>query len=117
MKLDQFLDLARHDARQKQAHEARVACHRTRDITRAAHHRLRKAYYERIKQLGVASEPAPGIEAKVEALLGKHSAPELSRGLAVLRDLQAQAQRAERARREADEAAALADEILRRRSG
>jgi hypothetical protein len=91
-----LLSLAEHDARMMQMRRARLEMNRLRHVSRAVHHRLRKAYYTRVRTLGLAPASPMGIEAKLLVLLRTHPDPELSELLGHYQKLKAEAHAATR---------------------
>ncbi len=80
------------------------------DHVTAAHHRLRKAYYDRLGELGLPPDMILGwgIEARAEALLRIEPSPRVQKALERLRELRAELARARSGKRGGDQRSAAA---------
>lgn len=104
------LSLARHDARLLQMRRARLETHRLKHLTKAVHHRLRKAYYLKLRALDLPSVDVVGIEEKVLVLLRTHPDAQIAGLLARYQELR------DRSRSALDEEAEAEEEYLRARA-
>jgi hypothetical protein len=107
-----LLDLARLDASETRLKLSFERVRQLRDKTKAAHHRLRKAYYIELKRLEMSPSPEIGVIPKVGALLASVPNERLPPMLEILLELQTRKNAAEEAYTRAKEAESHARALL-----